>query len=70
MLIEVVPRATMSDLLVRLLAAMGTLQEHATQQVRGILMADHFSDEIRHAARTVATLELRTYHVTLPFAEA
>ena len=70
MLIEVVPRATTSDLLVRLLAAMGTLQEHAAQQARGILIATHFSDEIRHGARTVPNLELRTYRVTLSFAEA
>ncbi len=69
-LIEVVPRATKSDLLVRLLAAMGTLQKLATQQVRGILIAYHFSDEIRHAARTLPTLELRTYQLTLSFAEA
>ena len=55
-LIEVVPRATTTDLLVRLLAAMGAFQEGAVEQVRGILIANHFSDDIRHAAETVLTL--------------
>ncbi len=67
--IEVVARATTSDPLVRLLAAMGAPRADAAHQVRGILIANYFSDEIRHAAETVPTLELRTYRVTLSFAE-
>ncbi len=68
-LIEVVARATSPDLLVRLLAAMGALQAGAAEQVRGILIANQFSDDIRHAAETVPSLELRTYRLTLSFAE-
>ena len=68
-LVEVVPRAATSDLLVRLLAAIGALQVGAAHPVRAILIANHFSDEIRHAARTVPNLELRSYHLTLSFAE-
>lgn len=68
-LIEVAASAPTPDLLVRLLAAMGTLQKDATHQVRAILVANQFSDELRHAARAVPALQLRTCHVTLSFAE-
>ena len=69
-IIEATTQAAGAELLVRLLALMGTHQYDPAEPARGILIANRFSRELAAAARAVPNLELRTYRVTVAFGDA
>ncbi len=68
-IIEATTQAASAELLVRLLALMGAHQQHPAGPVRGILIANRFSQELTAAARAVPNVELRTYRVTVAFGD-